>query len=175
MGLSTKLLRKNEYSKNIVYLWKLDTCMKTVYSNTSHPKLIKWSAVAAVVIGIICFGLYISEIYEGEGVRLFLYIMAFSLIYGAIFFGGYLLLTVTIDEEADTITDSRQKKYPLKMSQIKTATYKESRKGKFRSLFLHDTGVGFMDIQTSRENADRIVAQIRKANPAVEVSHANYL
>ena len=149
--------------------------MKTVYSNTSYPKLIKWSSIIAVIVGIICFAIYIAELSKKDSVQLFLYITAFLLIYGAMFYGQYKLLTLTIDEEADTITDSRQKKYPLKISQIQTATYKESRKGKFRSLFLHDTGVGFMDIRTSRENADKIVAQILKVNPAVEVKHANYL
>lgn len=149
--------------------------MKTVYSNTSNPKLIKWSSIAAVVIGIICFALYIFEISQNDRVLLFLYIAAFTLLYGALFFGQYKLLTLTIDEEADTITDSRQKKYPLRISQIKTATYKESKKGRFRSLFLHDTGVGFMDIRTSKENADKIVAQILKVNPGVVVEHANYL
>ncbi len=149
--------------------------MKTIYSNTSHPKLIKWSSIAAVVIGIACFALYIFEISQNDKVLLFLYIAAFTLLYGAMFYGQYKLLTLTIDEEADTITDSRLKKYPLKISQIKTATYKESKKGRFRSLFLHDTGVGFMDIRTSRENADKIVEQIRKVNPEVAVEHANYL
>ena len=149
--------------------------MKTVYSNTSNPKLIKWSSIAAVVVGIICFALYIFEISQNDRVLLFLYIAAFTLLYGALFYGQYKLLTLTIDEEADTITDSRQKKYPLRISQIKTATYKESKKGRFRSLFLHDTGVGFMDIRTSKENADKIVAQILKANPGVVVEHANYL
>ena len=149
--------------------------MKTVYSNTSNPKLIKWSSIAAGVIGLICLVLYCCRAFSGEGVLLTLYIAGFLLVYGAMFYGGYLLLTVTVDEEADTITDSRQKKYPLKISQIKTATYKESKKGRFRSLFLHDTGVGFMDIRTSRDNAERMVAQILKANPAVEVNTANYL
>ena len=149
--------------------------MKTVYSNTSNPKLIKWSSIAAVVIGIVCFALYIFEISQNDRVLLFLYIAAFTLLYGALFYGQYKLLTLTIDEEADTITDSRQKKYPLRISQIKTATYKESKKGRFRSLFLHDTGVGFMDIRTSKENADKIVAQILKVNPGVVVEHANYL
>lgn len=149
--------------------------MKTVYSNTSNPKLIKWSSIAAVVIGVICFALYIFEISQNDRVLLFLYIAAFTLLYGALFYGQYKLLTLTIDEEADTITDSRQKKYPLRISQIKTATYKESKKGRFRSLFLHDTGVGFMDIRASKENADKIVAQILKVNPGVAVEHANYL
>ena len=149
--------------------------MKTVYSNTSNPKLIKWSSIAAVVVGIICFALYIFEISQNDRVLLFLYIAAFTLLYGALFYGQYKLLTLTIDEEADTITDSRQKKYPLKISQIKTATYKESKKGRFRSLFLHDTGVGFMDIRTSKDNADKIVAQILKVNPGVSVEHVDYL
>ena len=149
--------------------------MKTVYSNTSNPKLIKWSSIAAVVIGIICFALYIFEISQNDRVLLFLYIAAFTLLYGALFYGQYKLLTLTIDEDADTITDSRQKKYPLRISQIKSATYKESKKGRFRSLFLHDTGVGFMDIRTSKENADKIVNQILKVNPGVAVEHANYL
>ena len=149
--------------------------MKTVYSNTSHPKLIKWSSIAAVVIGNVFFALYLFEISRNDKVLLLLYIAAFMLIYGAMFYGPYKLLTLTIDEEADTITDSRQKKYPLKISEIKTATYKENKKGRFRSLFLHDTGLGFLDIRTSRENADKIVAQILKVNPCVAVDHANYL
>lgn len=149
--------------------------MKTVYSNTSHPRFIKWSSIVAVIIGIVCFAFYLFQISQNDKVLLFLYIAAFTLIYGALFFGQYKMLTLTIDEEADTITDSRQKKYPLKISQIKTATYKESKQGRFRSLFLHDTGVGFMDIRTSRENADKIVGQILKVNPGVVVDHANYL
>jgi len=149
--------------------------MKTVYSNTSHPKFIKWSSIVAAVIGLTGIGLYLFQAIKNDILLSILYISSFSLVYAAVLYGEYKLLTLTIDEEADTITDSRLKKYPLKISQIKTATYKESRKGKFRSLFLHDTGVGFMDIRTSRENADRIVAQIRKVNPAVEVVTANYL
>ena len=32
-----------------------------------------------------------------------------------------------------------------------------------------------MDIRTSKEKADKIVAQLLNANPAIEVKHANYL
>ncbi|MBQ3766714.1 MAG: hypothetical protein II874_08270 [Bacteroidales bacterium] len=149
--------------------------MKTVYSNTSHPQLIKWSSIVAAVLGIILFVIYLLELSRNKVILLSLYVASFLLVYGAIFYGQYKLLTLTIDEEADTITDSRQKKYPLKISRIKSATYKESRKGRFRSLFLHDTGVGFMDIRTSRENAEKIVAQIRKVNPNVKVVTENYL
>ena len=149
--------------------------MKTVYSNTSRPQFVKWSSVVALVLGFLFLFIYLFRIVGNDTVDLFLYIASFSLIYGALFYGQYKLLTITVDEEADTIMDSRQKEYPLKISQIKTATFKESRKGRFRSLFLHDTGVGFMDIRTSRETAERLVAQILKVNPAVEVNTANYI
>lgn len=149
--------------------------MKTVYSNTIHPKFVKWSSIVAFVVGIILFILYLLQITRNEGIRLSLYIVSFLLMYGALFYGQYKLLTLTIDEEADTITDSRQKKYPLKISRIKTATYKVSKKGRFRSLFLHDTHVGFMDLRTSQDTAEKIVAHIRKLNPAVEVKTENFL
>lgn len=149
--------------------------MKTVYSNTSHPKLIQWSSIGAGVVGLILLLIYVLQLFNNRGVLLSLYLAAFLLIYGAMFYGQYKLLTLTIDDEADTITDSRQKKYPLRISRIKTATYKESRKGKFRSLFLHDTGVGFMDIRTTRETADRIVAHILRVNPAVEIKTENLM
>ncbi len=32
-----------------------------------------------------------------------------------------------------------------------------------------------MDIHTSKEKADQIVAQLLKLNPEIEVKHANYL
>ena len=149
--------------------------MKTVYSTTSKPKFIKWSSIVAAVIGIICFAIYIFEISQNDRFLLFLYIAAFTLLYGALFYGQYKLLTLTIDEEADTITNSQQKKYPLRLSDITSVIYKENRKGRFRHLFIHDSGTGFMEIRTSKENADRMVAQILKVNPGVVVEHANYL
>lgn len=85
------------------------------------------------------------------------------------------MIKYTIDEEAGTITFSQQKKYPMKISDITTITYKESKKGKFRSLLIHDSGVRFMVVNTSKENADLIVAQLTKANPSIVVKHANYI
>ena len=104
--------------------------MKTVYANSSHPKLVLWSSVAAFIVGLASFLLYLFQAFDNEGLLVFLYIAGFSLIYGAFFYGQYKLLSITIDEEADTITDSRLKKYPLKISQLKYAAYKESKKGR---------------------------------------------
>ena len=44
-----------------------------------------------------------------------------------------------------------------------------------RRLLIHDSGVGFMQIRTSKENADKITAQILAANPAAEVKHASFI
>lgn len=144
--------------------------MKTVYANTRHPKLVKWSSIVIGIAGIVCLILYF--VLDGE---YYLFSAFYSLAYFAIFYGLYKLSTYTFDDEADTITFSQQKKYPLRLSDITKVVFKESRKGRFRSLFIHDSGVGFMDIRTSRDNADRMAAQILKANPTAEVEHAHYL
>ena len=149
--------------------------MKTVYANSSRPELVKWSSIVAFVVGLVCILLYLFEAFSNEGILAFLYTAGFFLLYGAFFYGQYKLLSITVDEEADTITDSRVKKYPLKISELKYAAYKESKKGRFRSLFLHDTGNGFMDIRTNRATAEKMVAQILKANPNVEIRTENFL
>ena len=149
--------------------------MKTVYANTSRPKLVLWSSVVAFIVGLACILLYLFEVSKNEGVLIFLYLAGFCLFYGALVYGQYKLLSITIDEEADTITDNRIKKYPLKISQLKYAAYKESKKGRFRSLFLHDTGNGFMDLRTNRATAEKMVAQILKVNPNMEIRTENFI
>ena len=149
--------------------------MKTVYANTSRPKLVLWSSVVAFIVGLICILLYLFEAFDSDVLLSLLYAAGFFLLYGAFFYGQYKLLSITIDEEADTITDSRIKKYPLKISQLKYVAYKESKKGRFRSLFLHDTGTGFMDIRTNRATAEKMVAQILKVNPNVEIRTENFM
>lgn len=149
--------------------------MKTVYANTSRPKLVLWSSIVAFIVGLACMLLYLLEAFGQEVLESLLYTAGFTLLYGALIYGQYKLLSITIDEEADTITDSRIKKYPLKISQLQYAAYKESKKGRFRSLFLHDTGTGFMDIRTNRATAEKMVAQILKVNPNVEIRTENFL
>lgn len=148
--------------------------MRTTYSNTRHPKLVKYSVIAGVLLAVACFVLYV--IFDEESwARSFFHIGWFVFFYSSLMGGSYLLLKYTIDEEEDTIIFSERKKYPMKISNLTTITYKESKKGKFRSLLIHDSGVGFMDIRTSKDNADLIVAQLTKANPSIVVKHASYI
>ena len=146
--------------------------MKTVYRNTRHPRLIKWSATVAGVLAVVFFLLYCLKV--GETGYLLLYIASFLCFYSVLFLFSYQLLSYTVDPEDDSLTDNLNKKNRLRLSNIRTATVKETRKGKFRSLFVHDYGVGFMDIRTSQANAERIIAQIREANPELEVKHTTY-
>ena len=146
--------------------------MKTVYSNSRRPDLVKRSCWIAGILGVLLLILYV--ILDNDYAYL-LSIASWCLLYSVLFYGQYKLRRYEIDEENDTITDFAVKKYPLHISQLTTATYKESKKGKFRSLFLHDAGIGFMDIRTSKENADKMVAQLLGANPSIEVKHAHYI
>ena len=148
--------------------------MKTVYANSNRPELVKWSSIIAFIVGLVFILLYLFQAFDQEILEVILYIAGFTLFYGALVYGQYKLLSITIDEEADTITDSRIKKYPLKISQIQYVAYKESKKGRFRSLFLHDTGTGFMDIRTNRATAEKMVAQILNVNPNVEIRTENF-
>lgn len=147
--------------------------MKTVYANTAKRKFTQWGVAVSIVLGIGLFVLYI--IFQDASHRVLLYIASFCLLQGALFYGMYKLKAYEIDDEQGTITDLDAQKYPLQISQLKSATYKESKKGRFRSLFLHDTGIGFMDIHTSKEKADQIVSHLLRLNPEIEVKHANYL
>ena len=144
--------------------------MKTVYKNTSRPKLIKWGCIGFGILGVVSLVLYIILTQESYLFSLFTNLLLWSWL-----FAEYKLATITFDDEADTIVDSRQKNYPLRLSGITTVSYNENKKGKFRYLLIHDAGVGFMQIRTSKENADRMTAQILKANPSAEVKHCNYI
>ena len=146
--------------------------MKTVYSNTTHPTLVKWSCVIALIAALGLFILYGTL--DGEYMYL-LNAAAFCLVYGTFIAWQYYLKHYDVDEEKDTLTDYQNKQYSLHISNLTTATYKENKKGKYRSLFLHDAGTGFMDIYLSKEKADQLLAQLLKVNPNIEVKHVNYL
>ena len=55
--------------------------MKTVYTNTRHPKMILWCSIAIGAIGVACLVLYI--VFSNES---YLFSVFYSLIYFAVFF-----------------------------------------------------------------------------------------
>lgn len=146
--------------------------MRTVYSNTRHPKFVKYSVIAGVILSVVCLVLHIICDKESWYSTIFQFGW-FCFSYSSLMGGSYFLLKFYIDEEAGTITYNERKKYPMKISDLTSITYKESKKGKFRSLLIHDNGVGFMEIRTFKENADRITAQLTKLHPAIVVKHVN--
>lgn len=128
--------------------------MKTVYRNTRHPRLVKWSAIGAGVQGVVFFILYCLK--SGEGSYFLLYIASYLCFYSILFRLSYLLLSYTVDPGDDSLTDNLNKKNRLRLSNIKTAT------------------INFMNIRTSQANAEKIIAQIREANPGLEIKHSTY-
>ena len=80
------------------------------------------------VIGLILFILYCCRVFNSDWANTLIYAAGFTLLYGALIYGQYRLYKLTIDDEADTITDNWHKQYPLKLSEIQTITYKENKK-----------------------------------------------
>ena len=62
--------------------------MKTVYANSAHPKLVKWSCVIAFIVGLGLYILYMTL--EGDA-KYLLYLAGFSLMYSPLFLGQYYL------------------------------------------------------------------------------------
>jgi hypothetical protein len=146
--------------------------MKTTYANSARPKLIKWTCSILVAAGLVLIVLYLFEL--GDDLSFF-YPLGLLLAEAGAFYAMYKLKVYEIDDAQDTLTDKDLKKYPLHISALTTATFKESKKGRHRSLFLHDSGNGFMDIRTSRETAEKMLARLLEINPAIEVKHAHYI
>ena len=77
--------------------------MRTVFSNTRHPKFVKWSVIAAAIISVACLVFYII-VDDCEWARTVFHIGWFSFFYAPLLWGSYLLSRYVIDEDADTLT-----------------------------------------------------------------------
>ena len=142
------------------------------YNNSKDPKLAAWISAGAILLG---FALYFVFMFLDDGWLQILAFIGYAIMYAAGMIGIYKSAYCRIDEQERTIFTNENKKYPIKVDAISYVMYKESKKGRFRSLFIHDTGVGFITIRTSRSRADMIVTQLLSMNPSIEVRHANYL
>lgn len=142
------------------------------YSNSRNPKAMKWIMWSSLIIGFTFYIIaFASEKDFWNILGMSLYLIFYCLFFWLIRKSEYCIL----DEEAGVVFTGETKKYPMKIDSIRSITYKESKKGKFRSLFIHDTGVGFFSIRTSRKTADAIVEKLISLNPGITVTHSNYL
>ncbi len=145
---------------------------KKTYSNSANPKAMSWLAGGALVLA---FGLYILFMSRTSDFWDVFSICAYIVFYGLGFWFIAKSAWLTVDEDAGTVFTNATKKYPMPVASIRTITYKESKKGRFRCLFVHDNNVGFFEYRTSRRKADEIVSHLTSLNPDIEVKHANYL
>lgn len=145
---------------------------RTTYSNTKNPIRAKTIGIIGGIIGV---AIMVSGLIFNDRIEFDFFIIGWFLAYGCFMLVEYRLRKVVIDEDKGVIYNNANKDYPILISNITYATFKENKKGRLRSLFIHDVGVKFMEIQTSKANAEAIMAQLLKINPSIEVRHANYL
>ena len=118
------------------------------YSNSRNPKAMKWIMWSSLIIGFTFYIIaFASEKDFWNILGMSLYLIFYCLFFWLIRKSEYC----TLDEKAGVVFTGETKKYPMKIDSIRSITYKESKKGKFRSLFIHDTGVGFFSIRTCRK------------------------
>lgn len=145
---------------------------KKTYSNSANPKAMSWAAVGAIILAFGFYILFMSKTSDlWDTISICTYIVFYGLGFWFIAKSAYL----TVDEDAGTVFTGAMKKYPMPIASIQTITYKETKRGRFRSLFVHDNNVGFFEYRTSLKKADEIVTHLTSLNPAIEIKHANYL
>lgn len=141
------------------------------YRNAKHYKLAKILISLEIACGFAGMALYVvfALADKGEYVESTLYTCSILLIMLGFTQQKYSLTTLTIDKSAGTVSVSSYKNCPIRLSEMKTITYRKNRRGKFIALDLHDTGVVFFDFKTTKDTADQIVAQLLEANPSIDV------
>ena len=132
----------------------------------------RWLVWGSVILAI---AFYFTGMLVDNDVWSAILISLYIILYALAFYILRLVEFCTIDEENGVVFSSENKKHPMRIDSIKTIMYKESKKGRFRSLFIHDNNIGFFNIRTTKKKADEIVARLTAINPAIEVTHANYL
>lgn len=142
---------------------------RKTYANSNKPIMMAWIGPGVALLGWILYAF--ASAYD----KPVWMIVCLSLIYGLGFYLIWKSYYCVIDDEERIIFSQENRKYPMKVDEIAYVMYKESKKGRFRSLFIHDTGLGFFSLKVSKKKADAIVADLLAMNPSIEIKHANYL
>lgn len=148
---------------------------KTTYSNSNNPNLFKWiiNALYVIIIAVsifFCVRIFVNDKLSDLDSIL---ILANSVLALLILFLSHKLIRLTIDEEADLVTLNQIDS--LKISEVSSIQFVESKRGRFRFLHIRDNSKRFIKIRTSERQAQAIVEHLTRLNPVIEVKHTNGL
>ena len=148
---------------------------KTTYSNSNNPNLFKWiiNALYVIIIAvtiIFCIRIFVTDWESGLDSILVLVNSALAFL---ILFLTHKLISLTIDEEADLVTLNQIDS--LKISELSSIQFVESKRGRFRFLYIRDNSKQFIKMRTSERQAQAIVEHLTRLNPVIEVKHTNGL
>lgn len=143
----------------------------TKFSNSMNPKLMTALVVSLVVVSLACFVLFVCLDNDWSLVFQIAYMLAYAAAFPIINKMNYCV----VDDEKGIVYTHENRKHPINVPEISYVILNESKRGRFRFLFIHDTGIGFVRIVCKRRTAEAIVAKLRTLNPSFEVRHANYI
>lgn len=142
--------------------------MTTTYTNTRRPVLVRWLVYVSVTLCILCLSLWFIY-HEMFSIMFFPF---YILLYFSGMMGDCKLHTLTVDEEDGIIYYGNlfyrhdKKRNPMRIADIATIRCKRSWIGYYR-IVIHDHGVRFSDIYTTKHNAVHIRRHIKSLNPEV--------
>lgn len=143
------------------------------YSNSRNPKLVLRLTIGVILL---CLGLFlIGTAIDSESGWTLAAQIAYTLAMCFYSWGVWKSQYCIIDDEKRIIFNGDNRKYPIEIDKISHIIMNESKKGKFRFILVHDTGVKFIKVPTRRSNAEKIKSKILELNPSVEVRITHYL
>ena len=141
----------------------------TIYQNISNVKLWKGISYAVVVISAVIV------IYDWiYGIYNLLYFICYPISMFAVNIPR-IFFSVIVDEEKGLVFLSTNKQFPMPIADIKTVLIKQTKKGKYRSLFIKDHGIRFLDIRLNEKQGMALLEQLKAMNPNFEVLNVNYM
>lgn len=147
--------------------------MKHVYSNGSDPKAAGWLAGCFLAVGIASYILYIAFSSDKDDFSL-IFELVYMLFWGLSWYFIWKSTKCEIDDEAGTLIVPECKKYPIKIADIDTVTYCQTKRGRLRYITIHEKGTRFANVSLTRRKAEGMVAHLLRLNPSITTKVINY-
>lgn len=148
--------------------------MKTTYANSDKPKLM---TILATVCFVLCMAAYFFYFAKNDVAPWLSYCFLFC--YILMLAGGCLFyaknIKCTIDDEEGTFVCAENKKHPMKIENIDTITFCQTKKGRLKYLNIHEKGVQFVDIALRRRPAERMTEHLLRLNPDITIKTSNFV